>query len=497
MRALLLVALCACGKRDDGTIELARRDNVAEVAVGRVNADDVLDLIVVYQPTFKDPIGKRDSTMDAYDGATGATLWSTRLAGHVSERIGPRRRIMVTDSQVVIATLEFGKKTDLEPVIIAHDLATGRPLWRRQFEDAPMSSSFTMWSHDTLVIVPATLKGDADNARTLVALDAATGTERWSANVPAAGLGAGKPVLVDGSIVLLDEHAGQGALIDPASGAVRTVAWSERVSPIATSTEIYAGIDEPEYRRALAKLDVHSGTVSRLGPLPGFNSAVSIGPAIYRDLVLYLEDTGLVARRIGDDEHPVWTVPFTSRTLWDPRHMRDGTPQSTYFSAIPARYLPLLTEVGGRVGTLRVIDLDTGRLTWTSKPFPITLHQSVESGFIVVGTHYYVTLTTDDEEILVGFDGATGTFDAAYSIRIDEMKGKPDPDNHSGTPSVWSFQYGMLVGSWRNISWAIDLAKKKLAVVHPAGRATLDTDWSLVDAALGPVPRGLDLAPDP
>ncbi|GEM_PF-6946721 len=488
MRAWLFVlAVAACGKRD-GAIELARRDKVAEVAVARVNADDVLDLVVVYQPTFKDPIGKRFSTMDAYDGATGAMLWTTQLDGFVLERIIDLQRLAVTESQIVVATADLGATTDREPVLLAHDLASGRPLWKRQFTAVTQSHSFAMWRHEGLVLVNATPR--ASRGTSIVALEAASGQQRWVANVPVSTLGPGGPVFVDGQIVVTAEDARTLALIDPATGTVRTIACSWRVPPLATSAGLYAGIDEPEYQRALGKVDMRAGTLARVASLSSGLSVVSVGPAIYRDLVLHIDDLGLHATRIGAD-HLAWSLPIGSKVHWGEART---SPLAAYFRAVPARYLPFLDEPQNGKGVIHVVDLETGQDTWHSKPIALTLSRSMTSGFIVVGTHYYFDLDTADGDLLLGFDGETGKFDGAYAIRIDEMKGKPDDDSR-GRPFVWHFQFGMLVGSWNNVSWMIDLAKNRLALVHPAGRATLEAAWSSVDDTLGPVPREIDLAP--
>jgi len=129
-------------------------------------------------------LGDRDGAqlLIALDGASGKSIWSTRVGPAWGGQYGGSRSTPTVDGDRVYA---LGTEGDL----VCLDAATGRERWRRSlpgdFGGRMMSgwkfSESPLVDGDRVVVTP----GAPDAA--LAALDKLTGREVWRASVPAAG----------------------------------------------------------------------------------------------------------------------------------------------------------------------------------------------------------------------------------------------------------------------------------------------------------------------
>ena len=134
------------------------------------------------------PVGPRDGV---------AERWAIEIPG-------PSARPVVADGRAYLPTAE---------ALLVVDAATGERLWREDAGDPPLWPRSVAVLDDTVYLTPV---GDPP----LLALDAATGDERWTVSEPEYGL---RPLLLDPERPTLYTGDGSGTVyaLDPATGGVR------------------------------------------------------------------------------------------------------------------------------------------------------------------------------------------------------------------------------------------------------------------------------------
>lgn len=137
----------------------------------------------------------------ALDLATGRRLWSAAPGGVPlgSPALSPRGDVLYT------ATLSADGSAG---ALSALDAADGRVRWRAEMGEEVLNFVERIWTSGDLLVVPA-LSGR------VVALDAATGAERWSYAPEAPRLGG---ITVDAGRVYLALQSGQVVVLDAATG---------------------------------------------------------------------------------------------------------------------------------------------------------------------------------------------------------------------------------------------------------------------------------------
>lgn len=187
-----------------------------------------------------------------------------------------------TDGQRVYAL--FGSA-----VVVALDL-DGRPLWRHELAprafDVAISSSPVLWQDTVLLLCDQT-----GGTSYLLALDAASGRERWRVQRPEQGFNHSTPVLLTnaGSTQLLVSASNRLQGIDPATG--KPLWWcahkGDVASPVFAGGVVYA--DDGRGGPGIAVDPTGSGDVGAshlrwsMKPGPnGLGSALAIGDHLYR-----------------------------------------------------------------------------------------------------------------------------------------------------------------------------------------------------------------------
>jgi outer membrane protein assembly factor BamB len=233
----------------------------AEVAAGAPLATPVVvDGTVYVLQSNRSPAEPRRASVTAHDAASGAVRWETTLLERVADILdvhldalrwnGDERLLYaqtmdgvhalapdgterwfaplptvaqpwpdvaapVVEAGTLVAVAYGERGGEAAPELRGYDPATGGLRWRAEFPDG--ADPWTPTAADGVVYVPFL---DAGAGRRLVAIDAATGSVRWSERLPVAG-----PVAAaDGSLAVPLEEGGADtvARLDPAD---RAVAW--------------------------------------------------------------------------------------------------------------------------------------------------------------------------------------------------------------------------------------------------------------------------------
>ncbi len=166
----------------------------------------------------KDKTGEPAKLLDFTPSATVGKLWSVSV-GEGEDRLGIGQQPAVMDGNVYAAAVDGG--------VSAYALSSGAQLWRYESKQARLSGG--PGAGDGLVVVGG-LEGQ------VVALDAATGQEKWTAKV-------GNEVLsapaIGGGMVFVHSNDGRVTAFDAGTGARR---WFHSVESPALTVRGTAGI---------------------------------------------------------------------------------------------------------------------------------------------------------------------------------------------------------------------------------------------------------------
>lgn len=207
-----------------------------------------------------------EGSLAGVDAASGAVVWRTALAGPA---LGPPG----TDGSTAVATWD-GADIGAEAGAIAVDAATGRQRWARALPAGGVSAATPVAGDGGSPAVAVLVAGDV--AAHALALD--TGKERWRAPLQGSGSPEVPPLVVSGHRVLVGHRLGGMALLDATDGSAT---WQVQ-SDGATVTGGPAG-PGPGGRYAMPLED---GRVLVAGPgrptevldPPGRVSGVGLGP---------------------------------------------------------------------------------------------------------------------------------------------------------------------------------------------------------------------------
>ena len=180
----------------------------------------------------------------AFDRLTGEQQWSTPLAGH-AEGSGP----LSTDAGVIVLATSTDETTQVLTHLTGLDATTGEPRWEL---DLGAVTDVQLALDQPVVLASYQPAGQDGGPFTLVAIDRATGQQRWESTTPGVAI-----IGTDGEVVVVQSFDEQPAMVglDAATGAER---WRE------------AGI-EPTYVPRLGG-GVVANTVSG-GGMAGFDVA--------------------------------------------------------------------------------------------------------------------------------------------------------------------------------------------------------------------------------
>jgi outer membrane protein assembly factor BamB len=207
----------------------------------------------------------------ALDPATGLIAWQAPLPG------GVERSLAATDS-VVYCGVSGG-------LLVALDSSDGSPAWQARVATGGVGGTPTI--ADDLVFVGAGLGSEDRETRTVVALDAATGTERWRFASPR-GEDMHAPAVLDGRAYI----AGKDATVTAVDVLTGRVAWTATTAapidalPSIWATTLYVATTSGR----LLALDAASGSVLWEVRIVGAPYA----PVVTRGLVLVATNVGTV-----------------------------------------------------------------------------------------------------------------------------------------------------------------------------------------------------------
>jgi len=526
---------------DHKAAEAAKRAAVIELMPADINGDEALDVIAIYK--YKVVKGGTVSLMEAYDGATGATLWTSQIDGEYNgaDR-GERVRSFVVGKKHFAISADYLSSPggESEHSVIGYSLSTGEKLWHRATGFVLPRAGFRIWRDDQQLLVRIS---SSTGIQELQSLDIATGTPAWTAVLGRFHASYNDEVVLDfvGSDIAVTPQGSyekpKMLLIDKLSGSIREMPVSElrRNRPMVTGDQLLITCERREdelvfessvstciktdaYRNALAdqcegagdadcvanadaafdrlgwlaRLDSKSGVLEpvmtddgSLAPLPDTEDGWLLRVLYNRDLVLQFSDEVQAYDIHTGSQRWLLTQPNDS-VSWN-KHLVSSR-DATRLRTIPTRYIPLSGENDG--GKLAILDVESGKLVWESKLF--STEDSVVSAFPFTyhGGNYYFEMHTEFGVVLVSIDGNRGHVSSVDQIQFEDHTASPIGWQQY-KPSPWQFRRNRLVGSQgRQHLWSIDLDSHELVMSRPEG-VRLTHPWDAVEALLGPLPRAM------
>ncbi|MEO1496700.1 MAG: PQQ-binding-like beta-propeller repeat protein [Planctomycetota bacterium] len=328
-------------------------------------------------------------------------LWRTELGPSYSGPIVSGTGVFTTETQ-----------DEATEVVTAYDRQTGERLWRTEWPGAMTVPFFAAANGSWIRATPACdgetlyVLGIRD---VLVALDVATGDERWRIDFPATmGVeppkfgAASSPMVADGHVYVQAGNALQK--IDGQSGEiVWTAAKGQgRRSDGAFSSPYFSDVDgEPlvvvQTREALKGIDPESGAERWSQPIQAFRGMNILTPVVYRDRLFTSAHSG---------RSQLWRVsatpsdaPASDAENADPGNLNQPLGLAELWSNKSQAYMSSPVVVDGHLylhlknQRVQCLNLETGEETWRSQPRG--KYQSM-----VVGGDRILTLDSGGELIL-------------------------------------------------------------------------------------------------
>lgn len=431
------------------------------------------------------------ATVECIDRGTGDRLWSTSMQAHSA---GPSmfgaRGSLLTDNRLLFATSPSASTTGL----VALDADTGGQLWSARADGTPWAFGTLHVVADVAVLMTAGPQL-SDPVLTAVSLD--DGTLRWVADSLPRVVA---PRRVSDSLVFASErgvhrvHARSGDQLD---------LLLERVGPGHTILPVF---DVGEDRVATfeggrwleAGLDDTTWTVTNKVPTPDGSSwstfelpecAVGLREGT---LVLLLED-GM--HRYGADGALSWSLPFPDGFGAHPFCRRYTDPSSDVTAQYPTRYTPLVLTrriAPGRVEQqLVIVDLEQGSLAWRATKIEQEGGTWTNSMLFRRGDFYGIPLVRPFREgerwFFFGLDGQTGKFTIAVDLqgRGSSAQLSLDPPHRP-----WLVDRDSILGYGQDVAelWGLDRSSGAVLSGISTSSQPPTNDLTLVEEQLGSPP---------
>ncbi|WP_330346687.1 serine/threonine-protein kinase (plasmid) [Streptomyces europaeiscabiei] len=260
--------------------------------------------------------------------------------------------------------------------VYALDAATGTPRWTHTTSDSAWTHILTaLWTASSPAVVDGTVY-IGSNDHKVYALDAATGTPRWTHT--ASGWLYSSPAVVDGT-VYIGSSDGKVYALDAATGTPRwthTTGRAVRPSPAVVDGTVYIGSDDEK----VYALDAATGTPRWTHTTSGW---IHSSPAVV-DGTVY----------IGSNDHKVYALDAAT-----------GTPRWTHTTSGWIHSSPAVVDgtvyIGSNDHKVYALDAATGTPRWTH-----TTGNAVQSSPAVVDGTVYIG--SNDHKVYA-LDAATGT----------------------------------------------------------------------------------------
>ena len=201
-------------------------------------------------------------------------VWVGSLQYHEHPFAAPS--VAVSDGRAffTIPTTDYGR-------LSVRDLATGAPLWERKI----VAASAEPIVADDVVLVAET---QGPKAAHLLALDAATGAQRWALDLPRGGFLPGYESAVVGATYVVADRAGGVTLVDLAAHRVR---WHRQAIPagarLATTVLTPTGVLVSADGHGVVQLDRRTGRILRRDSTAGVVRSLAVGGPVVYELLGY------------------------------------------------------------------------------------------------------------------------------------------------------------------------------------------------------------------
>jgi len=304
----------------DGVVFVGSADGgiyALDAATGRLRWKVQTDAAVRSSPAVDRQrvyVGSFDGNLYALDRATGAVCWKFKTAGNAFFPTGE-----IQSSPAVANGLVYVGARD--GMLYALDAVTGRPRWR---SDQQMS-----WVNTSPAVAGGLVIIGVSDGESLVAVDAATGVERW--RLKTNGRIFSSPA-VGGDLVYAGNSYGFVYVVDLAMGTLRSQGYAEAAvhsSPAVAQGVLFVGSDDScVYAFEERPAAPHVAVAVTQETLSRYEGAYRLGPDL--ELVVKKLASGRISIQIGTHQ-PFELIPFTDDEFFHPsadiqvRFVKDGS----------------------------------------------------------------------------------------------------------------------------------------------------------------------------
>lgn len=356
----------------------------------------------------------------ARDGVASAfsvpTTWPAQLTKKWQATVGVGHASPVVAANRVVVHARQGNRE----IVAAYDVETGKPLWQQGVE-APYTVNPAAVGHGP---GPKSTPAIADGrvftlgiSGIFSAHDLATGKLLWRKNAPPAPpeFGTATSPVVDGTSVIAflgGQNAGALTAMDVATGAVK---WEWKGDGPGYSSPIvatFAGTRQVivQSQNRLVSVNAANGQLLWETPIKTPYEQNSVTPLVVNDLVIYAGlENPTIALRVTAAQGKGWSVTPAWR----------NEDVSMYMSSPAASGNTLFGLSNKNRGQFFAIDSATGKTLWTTKG------REAENASIVRAGNYLLLATTNSELVVASANAARYEEVKRYSVADSAMWAHP------------------------------------------------------------------------
>ena len=382
---------------------------IAAIALGSVLAQ--AQSPAAAWPQWRGPA--RDGVASAF---TVPTTWPVQLTRQWQAAVGVGHASPVVAGDRVVVHARQGNRE----VVAAYDLKTGKPLWQQGVE-APYTMNPAATGHGPgPKSTPAIAGGRVFTlgiSGIFSAHDLTTGKLLWRKNAPPAPpeFGTATSPMVDGTSVIAflgGQNAGALTAMDVATGAVK---WEWKGDGPAYSSPIIATLAGTrqmivQSQNRLVSVNAADGRLLWETPIKTPYEQNSVTPLVVNDLVIYAGlENPTIALRVTASPGKGWSVT----PAWRNEDL------SMYMSSPAATGNALFGLSNKNRGQFFAIDSATGKTLWTTKG------REAENASIVRAGEYLLLATTNSELVVARANAARYEEVKRYSVADSAMWAHP------------------------------------------------------------------------